>query len=83
MAIPREPEVTFTNEVIDGLRRDYTRAPHMTFAYLLGVLHDATERNTTFRIASKSKAFCILLKGGIKKLGSKAWIYKEGKDRDI
>lgn len=55
----------------------------MTRAYLFGVLHDATERNTTYRIASKSKAYCEFLKRGIKQLGFKAWTYKEGKQRNL
>ena len=55
----------------------------MTRAYLLGVLHDATERNTTYRIASKSRAYCEFLKRGIEQLDSRAWIYKEGKQRDL
>src|SRR3989344_2593781 len=55
----------------------------MTKAYLLGVLHDSTTRKTTYRIASKSLAFCEFLKKGIHTLGSGAWIYKEGKDRSL
>lgn len=67
-----------------GLRRDYTPAPKgVTEAYLLGVLHDATERRTTYRIASKSKKFCEYLADGIKNLGPSAWIYKEGRDRNL
>lgn len=46
-------------------------------------MHDATERKTTYRIASKSKSFSELLKEGIKKFGSGAWIYKEGKNRNL
>ncbi len=55
----------------------------MTKAYLLGVIHDATERKTTFRVAQKSKAFVEFLAGGIKKLSHSAWIYKEGKNRNL
>ena len=55
----------------------------MTRAYLFGVLHDATARNTTYRIASKSKAYCEFLKKGIAQLGARAWIYKEGKQRNL
>jgi hypothetical protein len=64
-------------------RRDYTPAPKVTKAYLLGVLHDATERRTTYRIASKSKVFCEFLLKGIKELGKSCWIYKEGKHRHL
>jgi intein-encoded DNA endonuclease-like protein len=55
----------------------------MTRAYLLGVLHDATERKTTFRIAQKSKAFVDFVARGIKEFGQSAWIYKEGKKRSV
>jgi len=64
-----------------GLRRDYTPAPQVTLFYLLGALHDATTRQTTYRIGSDSLNYCQLLKVGIYKLGAKAWIYQEGKNR--
>jgi intein-encoded DNA endonuclease-like protein len=83
MAIPREPDKTLSNTVLLGLRRDYTPAPQITKAYLLGMLHDATERQITYRIASKSFEFCKVLKVGINSLGSSAWIYKEGKSRNL
>ncbi len=63
------------------------RAPKDVFitkAYLLGLLHDATEREGTFRIAQKSKLFLQLVAKGIRtgfEVG--AWIYKEGKTRDV
>jgi len=79
MGIPREP----LKLKLGGLRRDYTPTPQITKAYLLGVLHDATERRTTYRIATNNQAFSELLKKGIKKLKSGAWIYKEGKDRNL
>lgn len=77
MVIPREPRDIW------GLRRDYTQAPQITKTYLLGILHDATVRKTTYRIATKSKQFAEILKVGIKSLGRSAWIYKEGKHRDL
>lgn len=55
----------------------------MTKAYLLGALHDATERKTTFRVAQKSKAFVESIAKGIKRLGQSAWIYKEGRKRNV
>ncbi|TSC89957.1 MAG: Uncharacterized protein G01um10145_388 [Microgenomates group bacterium Gr01-1014_5] len=55
----------------------------MTKAYLLGVLHDSTERKTTYRVASKSHEFCMCLVKGITVLGYRAWIYKEGKTRNL
>ena len=55
----------------------------MTKAYLLGVLHDATKRKTTFRISQKSKDFVEFVSEGIRALGGNAWIYKEGKSRNV
>jgi len=77
MVIPREP--------LDsrGRRRDYTRAPQITKAYLLGILYDATVRKTTYRVGTKSKEFAKILKSGIETLGNNAWIYKEGKNRNL
>lgn len=77
MVIPREPRFN------RGLRRDYTQALQMSRPYLLGVLHDATVRKSTYRIATKSRDFAEVLKSGIKILGRKAWIYKEGKSRSL
>ena len=77
MVIPREvPHFA-------GPRRDYTLTPQITKAYLFGILHDATERKTTYRVATKSLAFGKVLIKGIKKLGRKSWLYKEGKDRHL
>lgn len=67
----------------EGLRRDYTRAPHITKSYLLGMLHDGTKHKTTYRIAQKGPAFAKMLVEGIKRLGGRAWIYQEGKQRDV
>lgn len=78
MRIPREP--LNKNR---GLRRDYTRAPHITKSYLLGMLHDGTKRKTTYRIAQKGSAFSKMLVLGIKRLGGRAWGYQEGKRRDV
>lgn len=55
----------------------------MTKAYLLGILHDATERRLTYRIATKSLKFAEILKKGIRENGGTAWIYKEGKTRNL
>lgn len=81
MATAREPR--FFSQKGLGLRRDYTLAPNVTKTYLLGVLHDATVRKNTYRIASKSLNYCKFLKKGINKLNSGAWIYKEGKNRNL
>ena len=55
----------------------------MTKAYLLGVLHDSTERKTTYRISQKSEKFVRFVASGIKNLGRKAWVYREGKTRNV
>lgn len=57
--------------------------PQITKAYLIGLLHDATERKTTYRLATKSKKFAQIIKIGVIALGKNAWIYREGKNRDL
>lgn len=52
-------------------------------AYLLGALHDATRRKLTYRISQKSKEYVSLIASGIKRMGHKAWVYQEGRDRGI
>lgn len=49
----------------------------------MGLLHDATERKTTFRLATKNEKFAEIIKNAIKTLGGNAWTYKEGKTRDL
>lgn len=86
MATAREPfnKCRVKPEKLKGLRRDYTPAPkHVTRPYLLGVLHDATKRKSTYRIASKSRVYCQLLEEGIKNLGMSAWVYREGSNRNV
>jgi|SRR3989344_603521 len=82
MGIPREP-FGFAQGRPKGRRRDYTRAPQVSKAYLLGLIHDATERKTTIRIAQKSEAFLRFISGKMKLLGINSWIYKEGKSRNV
>ncbi len=67
-----------------GPRRDYTLAPkEMTKAYLVGALHDGTVRRYTYRIVQKDQAYIKFLLHEIRRLGQKAWIYKEGKTRNL
>jgi hypothetical protein len=56
---------------------------NLTKAYLLGVLHDSTERKTTYRISQKGDKFVKFIAEGIRNLGRKAWIYQEGKNRNV
>lgn len=55
----------------------------MTRAYILGVLHDGTVRRLTYRIVSKNQEYIEFLAKGIQGLGQKAWIYREGKNRQL
>ncbi len=86
MVIPREPFDrlgTISPGNSRGLRRDYTRAPQISKAYIVGILHDATERKTTYRISQKSLRFVKMVANGIKASGGNAWIYREGSDRKV
>ncbi len=55
----------------------------MTKAYLLGLLHDGTKRIKTIRIVQKEKDFIEFVMKGIHSLGQNAWMYKEGKSRNL
>ncbi len=55
----------------------------MTKAYLLGALHDGTVRKLTYRIVSKDQEYIKFLVKEIKNLGQKAWMYQEGKTRQL
>jgi intein-encoded DNA endonuclease-like protein len=54
-----------------------------TKAYLLGAIHDAAERKTTFRISQKYRIYPDFIKKLLARIGKKAWIYKEGKSRKV
>lgn len=55
----------------------------MSKTYLLGVLHDSTERKNTIRISSKEKSYVQSLAKMIQKMGHNAWTYREGKSRNM
>ena len=55
----------------------------MTKPYLLGMAHDGTSRQSTYRIATNNSDFAEFLKKGIQTLFVGAWIYKEGKSRNL
>lgn len=61
----------------------HTPTPKITPAYLLGALHDSTERTYTFRICQKSFDYIQIVAEGIKALGFKSWTYNEGKNRGL
>lgn len=55
----------------------------MTKQYLLGALHDATKRKTTFRLGQKSEQYVQWIAQQIKSLGGSAWMYREGSNRQF
>ena len=79
MAIPREVGMFVNMNLLDPV--ETTRQP-LTKAYLQGALHDATVRKVTYRIGASDLSYAKFLKNGIIALGYRAWIYKEGKDRN-
>ena len=46
-------------------------------------MHDSTTSKYTYRLCQKSLSFLETIQLGIQKMGSKAWIYKEGKARNV
>ena len=55
----------------------------MSKTYLLGVMHDSTERKNTYRISSKENKYIQFLADMIHKMGHNAWTYREGKTREM
>ena len=55
----------------------------MSLAYIKGALHDATERKYTYRLSQKEKKYVDFVAEMLHKLGHKAWVYQEGKDRNV
>ena len=55
----------------------------MTKAYLIGILHDATERKYTYRVTQNDESFIYFITAMIRKMGYNAWIYREGKSRNV
>lgn len=81
MVTAREPRSGKPN--VDSVETIRRRLPEVTKAYLLGILHDATQRKNTFRLAQKNERFIRFLAREIKFLGKGAWVYKEGKNRSL
>ena len=81
MATAREPYTSDGNrDSVETIRRHQSK---VTRAYLLGILHDATIRKTTYRISQKSEVFVKFLAKSIKFFGNSAWFYREGKNRNV
>lgn len=74
----------FSTKNVKNLCLHDTPTPKMiTKAYLLGSLHDSTKTKYTYRICQKSFAYIKFIAAGVKNLGAKSWVYKEGKDRHL
>jgi intein-encoded DNA endonuclease-like protein len=50
---------------------------------MLGALHDATEREYTYRLAQKEKDYVESVAEIVRRLGFKSWTYREGKTRNL
>ena len=55
----------------------------MSRAYLLGALHDATERDYTYRLSQNTEKYVDDIASLVESLGFDAWTYREGSNRDI
>ncbi len=55
----------------------------MSRAYLLGALHDATERDYTYRLSQNIEEYVDDVASLVESLGFDAWTYREGSNRDI
>jgi intein-encoded DNA endonuclease-like protein len=55
----------------------------MSKAYLLGALHDGTKRKYTYRISQKHQSFVRKIAAMIEAMGFRAWVYREGKSREL
>ena len=55
----------------------------MSKSYLLGALHDGFEAKHTYRIAQKYESYVRDLAEMIHRLGYRAWVYKEGANRNV
>ena len=77
MVIPREPHTS--GDSVETIRELQT----ITKAYLLGVLHDSTERKYTYRVSQKSEDYVKWIAFQLRKLGFHAWTYREGKNRSV
>lgn len=55
----------------------------MSKAYILGALHDATEREYTYRLSQKEKKYVEFIADMLEEMDHKAWVYEEGEMRDL
>ena len=59
------------------------RLIQMSRAYLLGALHDATEREYTYRLSQNDSQYVETVVSIVASLGFDAWTYQEGENRDM
>jgi len=52
-------------------------------SYLLGAMHDGTVHKRTLRISQREESYVILLRRLIIANGGRAWIYREGRNRQL
>ncbi|MBI5140243.1 MAG: LAGLIDADG family homing endonuclease [Candidatus Vogelbacteria bacterium] len=53
-------------------------------AYLQGAMHDASlNKGTRIRFTQKNRGWLVILQELLAKIGSKSWIYQEGKQRNV
>lgn len=65
-------------------RRTPPRSNQEIVAYLQGALHDASlNKRKRYRFTQKGDAWLLVLKDLFRTIGHKAWLYKEGKDREV
>ncbi len=85
--IPREVfQCCDWNDPVETTRRLLKEATESELEmYILGSLHDATynKQHQTYRFSQSSERWLMLLQQIFERLGSKSWIYKEGKDRFV
>ncbi|MBI2414849.1 hypothetical protein HYV31_03375 [candidate division WWE3 bacterium] len=74
---------SFNKTFIEKISLYETPTPEIIKAYILGALHDASEREYTYRLAQKSEKYVEFISQIIHFIGFKAWYYKEGKTRNV
>jgi hypothetical protein len=79
--ISREGFSLITEEPSETTRQ----TPEVTEAYLLGALHDGTysKLRKTHRFSQANIEWLKFLQDCLADLGHKAWLYKEGKTRNV
>jgi len=68
---------------LGGSSETTRETPQITKAYLLGAIRDATRTKYTYRLSQKGCEYPNMISQTIKSWGKKAWVYKEGKNRDV